>query len=48
MVIVGINPNEARIGDAAVEIAYNGFCTHAQVWMKVRDGTRGWESSSKL
>jgi hypothetical protein len=29
VVIVGINPNEAQIGDVAVEIAHNDFCTRA-------------------
>jgi hypothetical protein len=29
VVIVGINPNEGQIGDVVVEIAHNGFCTHA-------------------
>ncbi len=43
MIIVGVNPNEVRIRDVVVEIAHNGFCTRAQVWMKIRDGARGWE-----
>jgi hypothetical protein len=29
VVIVGANPDEAQVGDVAVEIAHNGFCTHA-------------------
>jgi len=29
MIIVGVNPNEARIGDVVMEIAHNGFCTRA-------------------
>jgi len=41
VVIVGINPDEARVGDVAVEIAHNGFCTRAQVWMRIRDGVGG-------
>ncbi len=48
MIIVGVNPDEARIGDVAVEITHNGFCTCAHVWMRIRDGARGWESTSKL
>ncbi len=29
--LVGIDPDEARVGDIAVEIAHNGFYTRAQV-----------------
>jgi hypothetical protein len=46
--LVGIDPNEARVGDIAVEIAHNGFYTRAQVWLKVRNGARGWASTSEL
>jgi len=45
---VGINPDEARFGDVAVEITHNGFYTRAQVWMRIRDGAGGWESTSEL
>jgi len=45
---VGINPNEAQVGDVAVEIVHNGFCTQAQVWLKLRNGARGWGSTLKL
>ncbi len=31
---VGIDPDEARVGDVAIEIAHNGFYTRAQVWLK--------------
>jgi len=48
MRLVGIDPNEARVGDIAVEVAHNGFFTRAQVWLKVIDGTRGWVSTSEL
>jgi hypothetical protein len=48
MVIVGVNLDEAWIGDVAMVIARNGFCTRAQVWMRIRDGVGGWESTSKL
>ncbi len=48
MIIVGVNPNEARIGDVVMEIAHNGFCTRAQVWMKIRDGARGWETTLEV
>jgi hypothetical protein len=48
VILVGINLDEARIGDVAVEITHNGFCTRAQVWIRIRNGTRGWESTSEL
>jgi len=35
---MGVNLDEARVGDVAVEITHNGFCTRAQVWMRIRDG----------
>jgi hypothetical protein len=40
--LVGIDPNEARVGDIAVEVAHSGFYTRVQVWLKVVDGARGW------
>jgi len=43
---VGIDPDEARGGDIAVEVAHSGFYTCAQVWLKVVDGARGWTSTS--
>jgi len=46
MIIMGVNPNEVQIGDVAMEITHNGFCICAQVWMKIRDGAGGWESTS--
>jgi hypothetical protein len=46
--LVGINPDEAQVGDIAVEVAHSGFYTGAKVWLKVRDGARGWVSISKL
>jgi len=45
---VGIDPEGARIGDVAVEIAHSGFHTRAEVWLKVRNGTEGWMSVSQL
>ncbi len=48
MVIMGFNPNEARVGNVVVQIAHNGYCTRAQVWMRIRDGAGGWESTSEL
>ncbi len=46
--LVGIDPDEARVGDIAVEVAHSGFYTRAQVWLKVIDGARGWASTSDL
>ncbi len=46
--LVGIDPDEARVGDIAVEVAHSGFYTRAKVWLKVRDGARGWVSISEL
>jgi hypothetical protein len=46
--IIGIDPEEARIGDIAVEIAHSGFHTHAEVWVKVSNGSEGWVSTSQL
>jgi hypothetical protein len=45
---VGIDPNEARVGDIAVEVAHSGFYTHARIWLKVIDGAGGWVSTSEL
>jgi hypothetical protein len=46
--LVGIDPNEARVGDVAVEVAHSGFYTRSEVWLKVRNGASGWVSISKL
>jgi hypothetical protein len=46
--LVGIDPDEARIGDIVVEVVHSGFYTRAQVWLKVIDGARGWASTSDL
>jgi len=46
--VVGIDPDEAQVRDVVVEIAHNGFYTRAQVWLKLRDGARGWGSTSEL
>jgi hypothetical protein len=46
--LVGIDLEEARIGDVAVEIAHSGFHTRAEVWLRVRNGTEGWMSISQL
>jgi hypothetical protein len=46
--IVGIDPEQARVGDITIEVAHSGFYTRAQVWLKVIDGARGWASTSEL
>jgi len=38
--LVGIDPEVARVGDIVVEIAHSGFHTRAEVWLRVRDGSR--------
>jgi hypothetical protein len=48
MRLVGIDPDETRVGDIVVEVVHSGFYTRAQVWLKVIDGARGWASTSKL
>jgi hypothetical protein len=45
--LIGIDPDEARVGDIAVEVAHSGFYTRAEVWLKVVDGARGWASTSQ-
>jgi hypothetical protein len=46
--IVGIDPEAARVGDIAVEIAHSGFNIRVEVWVKVRNGPRGWALTSQL
>jgi len=46
--IVGTNPDQARVGDIAVEVSHRGFYTSARVWVRVTDGTRGWAWTSEL
>jgi hypothetical protein len=46
--IVGIDPAAARVGDIAIKIAHSGFHTRAKVWVKVKNGPRGWVSTSQL
>jgi len=46
--LVGINPNQAHVGDIAVEISHSGFYTSARVWLRVTDGTRAWVRISEL
>jgi hypothetical protein len=46
--LVGIDPEVARVGDIAVEIAHSGFHTRAEVWLRVRNRADGWVSISQL
>jgi hypothetical protein len=46
--IVGIDPDQARVGDIAIEVVHSGFFTRAEVWVKVNNGIRGWVSISQL
>jgi len=46
--IVGIEPNQARIGDIAVEVTHSGYFTRARVWLKAIDGTGGWTCTSEF
>ncbi len=46
--LVGIEPDQARVGDIAVEVTHNGYYTSARVWLKVVDGARGWAWTSEL
>jgi hypothetical protein len=38
--ILGLDPSKAKMGDIAIKASYNGFETWAQVWMKIRNGSR--------
>jgi hypothetical protein len=33
--IIGMNPDEAQVGDIVVELMHNGFYMKAQVWVKM-------------
>ncbi len=46
--IVGINPDQVRVGDIVVEVSHSGFYTSARVWVRVTDGARGWAWTSEL
>ncbi len=46
--LVGIDPDEARLGDIAIEVAHSGFYTRARVWLMVINGARVWASTSEL
>ncbi len=46
--IIGMSPNETQARDIVVKLMCNGFCTKAQVWVKMQDGARGWVSSVRF
>jgi hypothetical protein len=46
--LVGIEPDQARVGDIAVEVVHSGFYTRTRVWLKVADGARDWACTSEL
>jgi len=46
--LVGIDPDQARTGDIAVEVTHSGYFTRARVWLKVVNGYRGWTCTSEL
>jgi len=46
--LVGIDPDEARVGNIVVEVVHSGFYIRARVWLKVIDGVRGWASTLDL
>jgi hypothetical protein len=41
MILLGINLDEAQIGDVVIELTHNGFYTHAQVWVKIKKWSKG-------
>jgi hypothetical protein len=45
---VGIDHDEAQVGDVVVEITHYGFYTCAQIWLKLRNGARRWGSTLAL
>jgi hypothetical protein len=48
VIFVAIDHDEAQVGDVVVEIIHNCFYTRAQIWLKLRNGARGWGSASML
>jgi len=46
--LVGIDPDEARVGNIVVEVVHSDFYIRARVWLKVIDGVRGWASTLDL
>ncbi len=46
--LVGIEPDQAQVGDIAVEVTHSGYYTRARVWLKITDGVGGWSWTSEL
>ncbi len=44
--VIGIDLDEALVGDIVVEVAHSGYYTRARVWVKVFNGVRGWTLTS--
>ncbi len=46
--IVGIDTDQARLGDIAVEVTHSGYFTSARVWLKAVNGAGGWTCTSEF
>jgi hypothetical protein len=40
VIFVGIDINEAQVGDVTVEITHNGFYIGIQIWLKLKNGAK--------
>jgi hypothetical protein len=45
--IIGLNLNLTRTRDLALLVIHTGMCTTVQVWLKTRDGVRGWTTTAR-
>lgn len=41
VMIVGIDPHEAKVGDLAVCVIYFGFFMKLTIWIKIKEGANG-------
>jgi hypothetical protein len=46
--IIKVSLDKAQAGNIVVELMHNGFCTKAQVWVKMQDGVGGWVLSVRF
>jgi hypothetical protein len=46
--LVGIEPDQARVGDVAMEVTHSGYFTRARIWLKAIDGAGGWTCTLEL
>jgi hypothetical protein len=46
--LVGIEPDQTRVGDIDVKVTHSGYFTRARVWLKTIDGAEGWTCTSEL